>query len=243
MRAVSRPRLGPRKSGHGKCHGASFSNGFLIFVNRRRNKDAEDGMDVDGDEDEDDAEVDSIMDEDESASSGGEGGDDGSDEVDGERTPSSSEQKSKDGKKSRPKADLDMAALTDEQAALAALESNQVLHLRLRKRYYAEALNFIRQVEEAAQIIFQLLGSTHKAEVLEAMEFFRVAHEYQLDSAAVSGEQHVGILSWVADEHADWNQEDVAPDLVEGQQLDVRRWEGAQRHSLASARVLSQLIL
>ncbi|KAH9974412.1 hypothetical protein BGW80DRAFT_1303906, partial [Lactifluus volemus] len=41
---------------------------------------------------------------------------------------------------------------TDEQAALAARESNQLLYLRLRKWHYAGALNFIRQVEEAAQM-------------------------------------------------------------------------------------------
>lgn len=34
-------------------------------------------------------------------------------------------------------------------------------------------------------IMGQLLGSTNKAEVLEAMEFFRVAWEYQFDSAEV----------------------------------------------------------
>ncbi|KAH9953728.1 hypothetical protein BGW80DRAFT_1513676 [Lactifluus volemus] len=146
---------------------------------RRRNKNAEDAMDVDEEGDDSD-EVDSIMDEDESESSRAEeGGDDGSGrQVDGESTQQTS-------KKSGSKSELAMAALTDEQAALAALESNQLLHLRLRKRYYAEALNFIRQVEEAAQMIFQLLGSTHKAEVLEAMEFFRVAHEYQLDSVEI----------------------------------------------------------
>lgn len=145
--------------------------------------DVDDEEGEDGDEDEDEA--DSIMDEDESAPSRAEEGD-GADEVDGERTPSSKQKST--SKKSGRKSELDMAALTDEQAALAALESNQLLHLRLRKRYYSEALSFIRQVEEAAQMIFQLLGSTHKAEVLEAMEFFRVAHEYQLDSAEVSSE-------------------------------------------------------
>ena len=36
------------------------------------------------------------------------------------------------------------------------------------------------------EIMCQLLGSTNKAEVLEAMEFFRVAWEYQFDSAEVS---------------------------------------------------------
>lgn len=53
-------------------------------------------------------------------------------------------------KKLKPrKSELNMEALTNEQAALAALESNQILHLRLRKKYYAEGLNFIRQVESA----------------------------------------------------------------------------------------------
>ena len=137
-------------------------------------------MDVDEED-----EVDSIMDEDEDEpepSEAGEGeqtGEVGGDEEEG-ATPKSK------GKKSGHKSELDMAALTDEQAALAALESNQLLHLRLRKRYYSEALNFIRQVEEAAQTIFKLLGSTHKTEVLESMEFFRVAREYQLESAEVS---------------------------------------------------------
>jgi condensin complex subunit 1 len=83
------------------------------------------------------------------------------------------------------KSELDVTALTNEQAALAALENNQVLHLRLRKKYYVEALNFIRQVESAMNVMGQLLGSTNKAEVLEAMDFFRVAHEYQFDNAQV----------------------------------------------------------
>ncbi len=136
-------------------------------------------MDVDEED-----EVDSIMDEDEpEPSEAGEGEHLG--EVDGDEEEEGTTPKSK-GKKSGRKSELDMAALTDDQAALAALESDQLLHLRLRKRYYSEALNFIRQVEEAAQIILKLLGSTHKSEVLESMEFFKVAREYQLDSAAVS---------------------------------------------------------
>ena len=39
--------------------------------------------------------------------------------------------------------------ITDEQAALAAPESNQLLHLQLRNRYYAQVLNFMRMVEGA----------------------------------------------------------------------------------------------
>jgi condensin complex subunit 1 len=36
------------------------------------------------------------------------------------------------------------------------------------------------------EMLTQLSGSTNKAEVLEAMEFFRIAWEYQFDSAEVS---------------------------------------------------------
>lgn len=80
---------------------------------------------------------------------------------------------------------LDISTLTDEQVALAALQSDQVLHLKLRKKYYAEALKFIRTVEGGMSIVAQLLGSTNKAEQLESMEFFRVAWEYHFDSAEV----------------------------------------------------------
>jgi condensin complex subunit 1 len=139
-------------------------------------------MDVDEED-----EVDSIMDEEEDEPEPSEAGEgEHTEEVDGDEEEEGTTPKSK-SKKSGRKSELDnMAALTDEQAALAALESNQLLHLRLRKRYYSEALNFIRQVEEATKIILLLLGSTHKSEVLESMEFFKVAREYQLDSAAVS---------------------------------------------------------
>lgn len=101
--------------------------------------------------------------------------------------PKSAFASAKKHKKKKPrKSQLDISALTDEQVALAALQSSQILHMKLRKRYYAEALNFIRQVEGAMEIIGQLLGSTNKAEVLESIEFFRIAYEYQFEGAEVS---------------------------------------------------------
>ncbi|EGO04014.1 hypothetical protein SERLA73DRAFT_69808 [Serpula lacrymans var. lacrymans S7.3] len=108
--------------------------------------------------------------------------------------------KKKEKKKPR-KSYLNMAALASEQEALAALESNQILHLRLRKKYYAEALNFIRMVEGATDMITQLLGSTNKAEVLESMEFFRVAWEYQFDSAE-KGIKRMLHLIWAKDNNS-----------------------------------------
>ena len=69
-----------------------------------------------------------------------------------------------------------MAALTDEQAALAALESNQLLRLRLRKRYYLEALSFHSAGRGGGQDDF-------RAAWVHAQDR---THEYQLDSAKVS---------------------------------------------------------
>ena len=86
----------------------------------------------------------------------------------------------------RRKSELNMAALTSEQAALAALDGNEMLSLKLRKKYYSEALNFIQQIENAIPIASKLLGSTHKSEVLEAMEFFRIIHEYKFEGAEVN---------------------------------------------------------
>ena len=70
------------------------------------------------------------------------------------QTPKTPKTKKKFKKLKPRKSELNMEALTNEQAALAALESNQILHLRLRKRYYAEGLNFIRQVEGAMWVSF-----------------------------------------------------------------------------------------
>jgi hypothetical protein len=51
--------------------------------------------------------------------------------------------------------------LTDEQAALVAPESNQLLHLQLGKRCYAEALDFMRMVEGAMCVFFSSFPFSH----------------------------------------------------------------------------------
>lgn len=150
---------------HIPCHSYRLR---LTYTNRSKDVErrAEDEMDVDEEGEDEDA----SMDED------AEGG---------TPRPKKGPKGERKVKSKGRKSEMDIAALTNEQAALAALESNQILHLRLRKRYYAEGLNFIRQIENAMEMLSQLLGSTNKAEVLEAMEFFRVAYEYQFDSAEV----------------------------------------------------------
>jgi condensin complex subunit 1 len=104
------------------------------------------------------------------------------DEEEDEPRPKKHKKKAKKGRKS----ELNMEALQNEAVAVAALQGDQLAQLRLKKRYHAECLNFIRQIEGGMKIIEDLLASNSKAEVLEAMEFFRVIHEYQFDGAEVS---------------------------------------------------------
>ncbi|KAF8069057.1 non-SMC mitotic condensation complex subunit 1-domain-containing protein [Lyophyllum atratum] len=150
---------------------------------------SEDEMDVDGDE-EDDA-----HDED--------GGDTEDDErsmsVDADDEETTQKKKSKKRSELGPrKSQLDVAALSSEQEALAALESDKILQYRLRMRYYAEALTFIREVEKASNTIGELLGSKNKPEVLAAIDFFRVAHEYHLESAKIGIKKMLHLI-WTKD--------------------------------------------
>ncbi|KAL4072147.1 non-SMC mitotic condensation complex subunit 1-domain-containing protein [Scleroderma yunnanense] len=101
------------------------------------------------------------------------------------------------GKKAR-KSTMDVTAITSEQEALAALESNEALYLRLRKKYYTEALAFIRLIEGSVESVTQLLGSTNKAEVLEAMEFFKVTYHYEFEGAGI-GIKRMLHLIWSKD--------------------------------------------
>jgi condensin complex subunit 1 len=168
-------------------------------------------MDVDGEadqgeEDNDDNETEDNEDDDEAAGLYLDEDDDGAGEQGATKKTKNKNKKSKKGL-SRRKSELNM------QVALEKLEGNEVLRLRLHKKYCAEALTFIRLVEGAMDVIGQLLGSTNKAEVLEAMEFFRTAYEYQLDGVAVG----YHFLSWhtfIISLSPGWHQEDATSDLV-----------------------------
>ncbi|KAG6900284.1 hypothetical protein C0993_000472 [Termitomyces sp. T159_Od127] len=131
------------------------------------------------------------------------------DDDDGEQqTP---QKKTKKHSKLAPrKSQLDIAALSSEQEALAALETDKLLQLRLKKKYYGEALNFIRQIEGAMETMCDLLGSTHKAEVIEAIEFFRVSHEYHFESAKI------GIKKML---HLIWNKDNATSTSEDGNEL------------------------
>ena len=55
--------------------------------------------------------------------------------------------------------------------------------LMLKKKYYSDAIIFVKQLEKAVPIVLQLLASKVKSEVLEAINFFVLADLYNVNSA------------------------------------------------------------
>jgi len=83
------------------------------------------------------------------------------------------------------KSQLNVEALAQEQAILAKYNEQDITRMRLNKKYFSDALNFIDQIEGAMDTMCKLLGSTSKAEVLEVMDFLRTAYVLKFESAAV----------------------------------------------------------
>lgn len=140
--------------------------------------------------------------------------------------------------KRRRKSELNMEVLANEAAAVAALQGDQLQQVRLKRKYYAEGLSFIRQVEVGMKLIEQLLASTSKAEVLEAMEFFRIVHILEFEGAEVCTNYRRVILFALTTCVLVGPQEDASPHLVEGQLINVRGREGVERHPTPAVRVL-----
>lgn len=97
----------------------------------------------------------------------------------------------KKAKKLKPKArprksdGIDLAA-ADQSQLLANVDQDTLTRLRLTKKYYADAISFIGQLDRAMDTVADLLASLVKSEVLAAMEFFKVAYEYKIEAAEVS---------------------------------------------------------
>ncbi|KAI0750990.1 non-SMC mitotic condensation complex subunit 1-domain-containing protein [Daedaleopsis nitida] len=148
----------------------------------RKSKRDEDEMDVDG--------GDTEVEEDEDV----EMGEDSEDE-------DAPRRRKKKGKMKARKSEINLQALTNEAAALGELNENQHLEVKLRKKYCLDALEFIRQIEEGMKTVQRLLASKTKAEVHEAMEFFRICYEYRFD-AAEAGIKKMMHLIWAKDNNA-----------------------------------------
>ncbi|WRT63457.1 uncharacterized protein IL334_000362 [Kwoniella shivajii] len=164
---------------------------------------------------------------------------------------------------------LDITGIQSEQSTL----DPELIHkLRLTKKYYSDALRFINQLENAVPTLCQLLVSTTKTEVLEAMRFFRIAFEYDLQSSEI-GIKTMLHLIWTKDVNAPSTNEeggtssegkgvranliecyrslyfDVVPDLAPKQQVNriaknmIERTYGATLAELTSLEELMRTMM
>lgn len=149
----------------------------------------------------------------EGASETGEGDEDDAD--DGRDTEATPKPKSK--KKPR-RSQLDIAPL---EAEVSTLDPELVQRLRLTKKYYADCLAFMHQLERATPLLCTLLVSTTKSEVLESIRYFRTAYEYNVQGA------EMGIKKML---HLIWTKDNNAPTTAapgaEGEQVDERSIKG-----------------
>ncbi|TKY85661.1 hypothetical protein EX895_005201 [Sporisorium graminicola] len=152
---------------------------------------SDDEMDEDEDEEEDQDGDDTVMQDDE---------DEDEDDEDASRSrgrKSKAKPLKSKAKKGR-RSGVDLEALAAAQAEMEPVDAEKVMCLRLTKRYYTDAIAFITQIETAMPNLTLLLASTNKAEVLESMEFFRVAYEYKLSGAAAGVRKMVHLI-WTKD--------------------------------------------
>ncbi|GAA5907855.1 condensin subunit YCS4 [Sporobolomyces salmoneus] len=106
----------------------------------------------------------------------------------------------KQEKKGPRRSELDLAAQSQNNI-LATVDSDTLQRLRLTKKYYTDAISFIEAIEESMDTVTELLASSVKSEVLEAMEFCKTAKEYKIE-AAEQGVRRMLHLIWSKDEAA-----------------------------------------
>ncbi|KAF9195978.1 Condensin complex subunit [Haplosporangium sp. Z 11] len=93
--------------------------------------------------------------------------------------------------------DKDIELPTDEEL-LALQSSKEYVTKTLQQRYYADAIRFIHLIHRAVPVMCELLASTTKMEVIEAMEFFVTIHRYKV-RVAQDGIRKMVHLVWMKD--------------------------------------------
>ncbi|KAF9117197.1 Condensin complex subunit [Mortierella sp. AM989] len=93
--------------------------------------------------------------------------------------------------------DKDIALPTDEEL-LELQSSKEYVTKTLQQRYYADAIRFIHLLHRAVPVMCELLASTMKLEVMEAMEFFVTIHRYKV-RVANEGIRKMVHLVWMKD--------------------------------------------
>ncbi|KAI9242455.1 MAG: armadillo-type protein [Podila humilis] len=93
--------------------------------------------------------------------------------------------------------DKDISLPTDEEL-LELQASKEYVTKTLQQRYYADAIRFIHLIHRAVPVMCELLASTAKLEVVEAMDFFVTIHRYKV-RASSDGIRKMVHLVWMKD--------------------------------------------
>ncbi|KAI8826762.1 non-SMC mitotic condensation complex subunit 1-domain-containing protein [Fimicolochytrium jonesii] len=80
---------------------------------------------------------------------------------------------------------------TETPGATLVAGEEELRTLRGFMKYYKDGIRFVKQIEDLVPTMCQLLASNVKGEVVEAMNFFVVAHQYQMECANVGVRQMV----------------------------------------------------
>lgn len=83
-------------------------------------------------------------------------------------------------------------------AAMTEIDLQRAQTLLMQKRYYSDAITFVRQLDRVMPSLCQLLSSSTKTEVFEVMDFFVDAHIYKLHSSE-AGIRKMMHLIWEQD--------------------------------------------
>jgi len=87
--------------------------------------------------------------------------------------------------------DIDPPEDEDEPAEDAPIPPQQnneegIKILQLTRRYHLDAINFTEIIHTASEAVSLLLSSKNKAEVIEAMDFFKIIDAYRVETSRVS---------------------------------------------------------
>ena len=72
-----------------------------------------------------------------------------------------------------------------QDSANELLNYDEMSKCRFMLKYYSEAIQFIRYLDEASEKILDILGSRNKSEVIDSMDFFVITDTYKLRFAKV----------------------------------------------------------
>ena len=132
--------------------------------------------------------------------------------------------------KPRKSEQLNLNALSQEQLVVTEMKGSKIQQLKLQRKW----------LDGTAMPLCNFLAPTRKAEVSEAMEYFRVAWEYCLDTAPVCYSRFPFFHYPTTLVFPSRDQGDGPSRLDRGQHICWRGRKGAQGHPSQAPRVLSE---